>query len=100
MTNDDRRTHERMPVKMDVTLHLGTGNRIRLSSRDLSAGGLFLECSLAQVDTLTRNDKVKITVHYDDTDESETVFADVVRLETGGVGLRFDRDAAVVGETH
>ena len=94
MPNEDRRTHERYPVRVNVTLHTGTGESIHVASRDFSAGGVFLECSPALACALTVNDKVLVVIHYEDTGATETIHANVVRLEEGGVGLRFDRSKA------
>jgi c-di-GMP-binding flagellar brake protein YcgR len=95
MPNDDRRTHERYPARVNVTLRPAKGESMRVASRDLSAGGLFLECTPALTQSLALNDKVQVTIHYEDTGEAETIHADVVRLDQEGIGLRFDRNKAI-----
>lgn len=95
MSNDDRRTYERFPTRVNVTLCLKKGEHIQVATRDLSAGGVFLECAPALIPSLALKDKVQVTIHYEDTGETETIYADVVRLAQEGIGLRFDRDKAI-----
>lgn len=94
MPTEDRRIHERYPARMNITLHPGKGEGVRVASRDFSAGGVFLECPPALTLSLALNDKVQVTIHYEDTGDTETIHADVVRLDQNGVGLRFDRSKA------
>ena len=92
MSNDDRRGYERFPTRVNVTLCLKKGENVQVATRDLSAGGIFLECAPALIPSLALYDKVQVTLHYEDTGETETIYADVVRLVQEGIGLRFDRE--------
>jgi hypothetical protein len=95
MYDEDRRAHIRYPVSVNVTLHTAEGKDIQVASRDFSAGGVFLKYSPTPEHPLALHDKVRVTVHYEDTGESESVYADVVRVEEAGIGLRFDRSKPV-----
>lgn len=89
----ERREHERFPLKVNVTLDLGDSEKTRLLTRDLSVGGVFLECSGALAQVLEPGQRVYVSIETDDGGEVQILPADVVRITANGVALQFDRMA-------
>ena len=100
MHSMERRTSERIAVRIKFTLHLGASEQIELWSNDISTGGVALECPSIIAQGIKLGEKVMLTVHYS-PEEFDTVPAEAVRIAPGNrtmrgcVGFRFNREAGL-----
>ena len=91
--SDERREYERFPLQVKVTLDLGDSEKTSLQTRDLSVGGVLLDCPTALARAIKKGQRVYMSITSEDGLEAETMPADVVRTTENGIALRFDRVA-------
>jgi hypothetical protein len=101
----ERRQHERIPFRAEVMVRL-TGPPLRMTVRDLSIGGAFLETTLYDHMELKTGGRCELTLLVDETMPTHTVedghtvhaLARIVRRDLGdprsgrpaGVGVQFE----------
>lgn len=91
MNTINLRTSERITVRARFTLNIGVHREVEVWSRNMSLGGVYLECPPEIAQDLVLNSKIQLTVHYGPGD-FDTVSARIIRLSPDGVGLCFDRE--------
>ncbi len=91
-TEEERRSSERITVRARFTLNLPGYGDVDLWSRNMSLGGVYLECAPAIAQSAVLYTKVQLTVHYG-PGEVDNIVAEIVQISPDGIGLRFDREA-------
>jgi hypothetical protein len=94
MHTENRRSSERITVRARFTLNIGASGDVELWSRNMSLGGVYLECLPAASQGLALYSKVQLTVHYGPGD-ADNIVAEIVHLSPDGIGLRFDRESGI-----
>lgn len=94
MYTENLRSSERITVRARFTLTIGVHRDVEVWSRNMSLGGVYLECPPAIAQDLILNSTVQLTVHYAPGDV-DTVTAKVLRVSPDGIGLCFDREAGI-----
>jgi len=89
--DEDKRQYQRLPVAMTVEVMLPAGGKQVLRTRDISEGGVFLECE-DELQALGVGTELYLTVTLSlEGDAPPTVKARVVRATDEGIGVRFEK---------
>lgn len=91
MNTINLRTSERITVRAKFTLNVGVHRDVEVWSRNMSLGGVYLECPPEIAQDLILNSNIKLTVHYGPGD-FDSIIARILRVSPDGVGLCFERE--------
>ena len=86
-SKNEKRKHPRRSTLMDITYSSDQRRIFEDFVRNISAGGLFIETSLVS----EPGQKLTMTFAHPDSGDPIKVLGKVVRVDSGGIGVKFNK---------